>query len=151
MMTAALVLWCLGQTATVEARVETSDDASMRIGQNLRCPVCQGMPIGESTSQMAQDMMTRVREMVAEGKSEAEILDFFVARYGQWVLLAPKPEGMNLTLWFLPPIGLIIGVAIAVGFAKRRRQRPSSPPRDRGATQANDEYYLAAIRREVEE
>src|SRR3954470_5152771 len=76
--------------------LETDTDPAFAIGRGLRCPVCQGMPISESPSDMAQAMMKRVREMVAEGQSESDIKAYFVSRYGEWVLLEPTHQGVNV-------------------------------------------------------
>jgi cytochrome c-type biogenesis protein CcmH len=128
--------------------VETTDDRAMQIGMKLRCPVCQGQPIAESPSQMAQDMMGRVREMCTEGQSEEEITNFFVARYGEWVRLEPVAQGMNLTLWILPAVALLVGVVVAVVFARRtRRAAGAAGPEPRGSS---GDPYLDAIREEVE-
>lgn len=95
------------------------------IGGLLRCPVCQGMPIGESPSEMARAMMRRVRELHAQGKSRAEILQHFVDRYGEWVLLEPRAEGFNWLVWLLPPLALLVGVGGVVVYS--RRGRPTDP------------------------
>lgn len=146
--------------------VETSDDPAFLIGKGLRCPVCQGMPIAESPSTMAQDMMKRVREMLAAGKSSAEINDYFVARYGQWVLLKPATEGFALWVWVLPPLALSLGVVLALMHVRRlmrarRGATPAGPANgdgdadaapDRAATGRADgtaDPYLKAIRDEV--
>jgi cytochrome c-type biogenesis protein CcmH len=145
-MSAALLLALLAQTP--EPMVETTHDQAMQIGQKLRCPVCQGQPIAESPSQMAQDMMGKVREMCAEGKSEDEITQYFVQRYGEWVKLEPTAEGMNLTLWFLPTIALVIGVVVAVAFA--RRSRGEQATEKAAKKESSGDPYLDAIREEVE-
>lgn len=127
--------------------VETTGDPAYEIGEKLRCPVCQGQPISESPSQMAQDMMQRVREMVAEGKTARQIDDYFVARYGEWVLLEPKAEGMNLALWILPFLALIIGAVLVVRYVRRPTKNRAAPVSK--GKEAEDKY-LAAIRKEVD-
>lgn len=79
------------------------------VGKLLRCPVCQGMPIAESPSPMAQDMMKQVRSMADAGQSREEIIAYFVSRYGEWVLLKPTARGFNILVWVLPPLGLLMG------------------------------------------
>lgn len=132
--------------ATQAPSVETNLDEAQLIGAQLRCPVCQGMPISESPSQMAQDMMTRVREMLAAGKSRDQIFDYFVERYGEWVLLKPKAEGLNLFLWILPAIGLLLGLALLLRLLMRAPQNIEG-----SAVLASDDEYLAELRREVEQ
>lgn len=89
---------------------DNSLDAQARaIADQLRCPVCRGIPIAESPSELAQDMMQVIRQKLVEGKTEAEILDYFEDRYGEWILLKPKPKGLNLLVWILPILFLIGG------------------------------------------
>lgn len=82
-----------------------------RIGSMLRCPVCRGVPIADSPSALAQEMMGVVRQQIAAGKSDEEILAYFEERYGEWALLEPKAEGMNLAIWVLPALVLAGGAA----------------------------------------
>lgn len=120
------------------------NDASHAIGQLLRCPVCQGMPISDSPADMAQSMMAKVRSMHAEGKSENEILKYFTDRYGEWVVLRPKASGLNWLVWLLPPVVLFLGIGAALGRSKRKRiQTPSENGK-------SSDVYLDAIRKEVE-
>lgn len=126
--------------------VETQADEAHQIGLILRCPVCQGMPIAESPSRMAQAMMVRVREMLAEGLSRQEILDYFTAKYGEWVLLEPKAQGMNLGLWILPAVALLIGAVFVVRSA--RKPGPAEPRSEPTEPETEDEF-VRAIRDEV--
>ena len=98
---------------------QTNDDRAFEIGKELRCPVCQGMPIAESPSPMAQDMMKRVRVMLDEGKSRQEIQDYFVQRYGEWVILNPKAEGLSLLVWVLPMVFAIFGLWLVLRLVKK--------------------------------
>lgn len=127
---------------------EVDEQTAVAIGRKLRCPVCQGMPISESPSDMAQAMMKRVRELQAEGKSREEIITYFTQRYGDWVLLEPRADGINWFLWLLPPFALIAGFIVLRSYTKRAPEGagPSAP-----AVKTSDDPYLAAIRREVDE
>ena len=116
------------------------------IGQRLRCPVCQGMPISESPSEMAQAMMAKVREMQGEGKSRDQIIDYFTERYGDWVLLEPRKDGVLILLWTLPPIALLVGLLVLRRYAKRT---PTAPAVKTAAAVADS--YIDAVRREVEQ
>lgn len=93
------------------------------IARELRCLVCQNQSIEDSNAPLARDLRRIVRERVAAGDSNGEVLDFLVARYGEWVLLKPRFNQQNLLLWLGPLIFLLIGgVVIALIF---RRQRPA--------------------------
>jgi cytochrome c-type biogenesis protein CcmH len=126
-----------------EVHAENPNDVAYQIGKVLRCPVCQGMPISESPAPMAQDMMRRVREMVAEGRSREEILAYFEKSYDGWVLLEPKREGWNLALWILPPLGVLAGMWALARSMRRTRASPPQPP-------AADDDYLRRVREEVD-
>lgn len=82
------------------------------VASNLRCPVCQGLSILDSPSELAQDMVRLVREQVAAGRTTAEIESTFVNSYGEWVLLKPPAHGVNLTVWLGPFLLLIAGGAV---------------------------------------
>jgi cytochrome c-type biogenesis protein CcmH len=91
----------------------------------LRCPVCQGMSVADSPSEMAINMKEQVRELLARGYTEEQILKYFELSYGQFVLLKPK-EPM---VWILPIVALVIGAAIVVlKIRNLERGGPISPP-----------------------
>ncbi len=91
------------------------------LGSQIRCPVCRGVPVSESPSTLANEMMEVIREQVAAGKSDEEILKYFEERYGEWALLKPKPEGMNLSLWVLPVLMLVGGGIVLLLQLRKRR------------------------------
>lgn len=109
----------------VGEKIELSTESeAYQIGLLLRCPVCQGMPIADSPADMAQAMMKKIRTMTDEGRERQEILDYFVSRYGEWVLLEPKQEGLNWVIWLVPPIILVLGLLWAMNRA--RQPQPAS-------------------------
>ena len=100
------------------------------IDRMLMCPVCPGETIDQAQVELARQMRLRVREMLGQGASRQEVLDFFVARYGAEVLAAPPKSGFNLVAWVLP--ALAVPAALAGGFfalgAMRRRPDLSLGP-----------------------
>lgn len=96
-----------------------SADRVETIASRLRCPVCQSVSVADSPSDQARDMREIIVQQVAEGRSDEEIVAFFVERYGEWIVLAPPPRGSTLALWLLPPAAVLIGVIMALG--RRRR------------------------------
>jgi cytochrome c-type biogenesis protein CcmH len=98
--------------SVLEAR--TSDVASQ-----LRCPVCQGLSIQDSPSELAQSMRAVVREQLAAGRSPEEVKGYFVSKYGEWILLAPRARGFNVLAYALPLIVLLLG-AVGIVVAVRR-------------------------------
>ncbi|WP_337867373.1 cytochrome c-type biogenesis protein CcmH [Meiothermus sp.] len=76
------------------------------IARELRCPVCQGESAGESNAGIAVEMRRIIAEQLAQGKTEAEIRQFFVQRYGDWILYEPPARGLTLWVWLSPLFGL---------------------------------------------
>ena len=92
------------------------------VSSQLRCPVCQGLSLQDSPSELSAEMKDVVREQLAAGKSNDEVLQYFVGKYGEWILLQPKPAGFNLAVYALPVLMLAVG-ALVVTFAVRRWTR----------------------------
>ena len=78
------------------------DRQMLEIAKELRCAVCQNQPISESNADLAKDMRAIIRQKLQEGKSKQEIKQYFVARYGDYVLLKPPFSASGITLWLLP-------------------------------------------------
>lgn len=76
------------------------------IARELRCPVCQGESAAESNAGIAVEMRRIIAEQLAQGKSRAEIREFFVQRYGDWILYEPPARGLTLWVWLSPLVGL---------------------------------------------
>jgi cytochrome c-type biogenesis protein CcmH len=93
------------------------------LSQQLRCMVCQNESIDDSDAPLARDLRVLVRERLQSGDSDAQVLDFLVARYGEFVLLKPRLSWRTAVLWGLPPGLLLTGIALLVVAANRRRGR----------------------------
>jgi cytochrome c-type biogenesis protein CcmH len=91
------------------------------LSRGLRCMVCQNQSIDDSEAPLAKDLRLLVRERLSKGDSDQQILDFLVARYGEFVLLKPPLEWHTLLLWGLPPIALLAGMAGLIVMARRRQ------------------------------
>lgn len=89
-----------------------TDRQARAIADQLRCPVCRGIPISESPAELAQDMMKTIRAKLVEGQTEEEILKYFEDRYGEWILLKPKPKGLNLMIWIFPFVVFVGGIGV---------------------------------------
>jgi cytochrome c-type biogenesis protein CcmH len=94
------------------------------IDRMLMCPICAGQTIDQSQSELASQMRRLVREMLAQGATRQEVLEFFADRYGQKVLAAPPKSGASLLAWVLPGVGvvaaLLAGLVIIRAMASRR-------------------------------
>ena len=92
------------------------------LSRELRCMVCQNQSIDDSEAPLARDLRLLVRERIAAGDSDAQVMGFLVARYGEFVLLKPRFESHTLLLWLLPPLALA-GGGLALWLHGRRRMR----------------------------
>jgi cytochrome c-type biogenesis protein CcmH len=95
------------------------------LSRELRCMVCQNQSIDDSEAPLARDLRLLVRERIAAGDSNAQVIDFLVARYGEFVLLKPRFERHTLLLWLLPPLALA-GGGLALWMYGRRRSRSAA-------------------------
>ena len=99
----------------------------LEIAKELRCAVCQNQAVAESNSDLAKDMRALIREQLVAGKSHAEIMDYFVQRYGDYVLLKPPYARTGTVLWILPPALLMLLAVLAWFFIRRHAQHPPAP------------------------
>lgn len=97
------------------------------ISDGLRCLVCQNESIDESNASLAKDLRILVRERLSEGDSDSEVVDYIVARYGEFVLLQPTTGGWNWVLWATGPIGFVLALLIAAGYLRARSKAPVKP------------------------
>jgi cytochrome c-type biogenesis protein CcmH len=95
------------------------------LSRELRCMVCQNQSIDDSEAPLARDLRLLVRERIAAGDSDAQVIDFLVARYGEFVLLKPRLKPHTLLLWLLPPLALA-GGGFALWMHSRRRSRSAA-------------------------
>lgn len=91
------------------------------ISEGLRCLVCQNQSIDDSDAPLAKDLRLLVRERLKAGDSDTEIIDFVVARYGEFVLLKPRFEAHTLLLWFATP-AVFLAALLLIALAYRRRR-----------------------------
>jgi cytochrome c-type biogenesis protein CcmH len=111
------------------------------LSRELRCMVCQNQSIDDSEAPLARDLRLLVRERIAAGDSDGQVIDFLVARYGQFVLLKPRFERETLVLWLVTPL-LLIGGGLALWVQARRRARRNS---EAAGLTAEEEARITAL------
>ena len=99
------------------------------LSRELRCMVCQNQSIDDSEAPLARDLRLLVRERIAAGDSDAQVIDFLVARYGEFVLLKPRLNSHTWLLWLLPPLALAGGAFALAAPAPATTNNPSSAHR----------------------
>lgn len=117
------------------------------IAKDLRCAVCQNQPVSESNADLARDMRGLIREQLKAGKSRDEIVAYFVARYGDYVLMKPPADREGLPLWVAPPLVLIVVALFAWFFIRKRTLTPLPPP---SSLSAEDLARVRAARQDQE-
>ena len=140
------VVICL-LTLVQHAAPSNLDEEVREIALQLRCPVCQNLSVGDSPSELANEMRGLIREQLQAGKSRAEVMEYFVERYGEWILLAPPKRGFNLVVWVLPfvliPVG---GVAVYLGARRWVRHGAAAEP----SAPVTDPRYAERLKRELD-
>lgn len=129
---------------------EEVHDRAYHIGLKLRCPVCQGLSVSDSNAEAAVAMQRRIRDMVAAGYTRTQIEDYFIDRYGEWVLLDPPAEGLNLVIWLAPIAATGLGLAWAGSVVLKWRREEEDPvplPSDQGLVKKDkfEERLLAEL------
>src|SRR3989304_6040585 len=114
-LAAALLLGAGGAGTALAQQPATpvSEQAVHEVAAQLRCVVCQNLSVADSPSEMAQQMRAIVRERLAAGERPEQVVQYFVDRYGEWILLSPRRQGFNLLVWLSPGVAVAVGRAIA--------------------------------------
>ena len=127
-----------------EIMADPAKEARAReLSRELRCMVCQNQSIDDSDAPLARDLRLLVRERIGAGDSNSQVLDFLVARYGEFVLLKPRFERQTLPLWLVPPL-LLIGGGLAL-FLYARRRNNTQPEALLMPLTPDEEARLAAL------
>ncbi len=142
--------------AAVQALSPAQEARAQAIGRTIRCPVCQGLPITESPSDLSQQMLRELREQVGSGQDEGQITTYFAARYGDTVLLDPPRRGANLLLWLGPLAAALLGGGWLLNSVRTRgRLAPAQASEGRADEPDADELenapdeYLAQVKTQV--
>ena len=133
----------------------TLEQRSHQLGGELMCPVCDGQTIDGSNAQIAIDMRLKVRDLLDEGSTNAEVRDYFVLRYGQEILAAPERNGFNLLAWIMPVLIVTGGIGIALLSIKNMKKSGLESQTIDGSSitveqEQNDlSHYLAQVDRDL--
>lgn len=125
----ALLVFTIGWATAASAGVEILEFATpaqeeqyKTLIHELRCLVCQNQNLADSNADLAKDLRSQTYSMISQGKSNQEIIDYMVTRYGDFVLYRPPVKPMTLVLWIGPFVLLVIGCVILLNFVRRSRQ-----------------------------
>lgn len=115
------------QPATLERTNAQIEAKTMQLSHSLRCLVCQNQSIAESNAPLAVDLRNQVREQLEQGRSEQDIFDYMVARYGDFVLYQPPLKTSTLLLWLGPALLLLAGLGVLASRLRRRKSTVEAP------------------------
>ena len=126
-----VLLLFLGLTARAAINVydfsNPEDEARFKhLSEELRCLVCQNQNLADSNAELAQDLRNKLYGMVRQGRSDEQIIDYMVQRYGDFVLYKPPVKATTYALWFGPLVLLAIGLAFLLRFIRQRARQPET-------------------------
>ena len=126
-----LLLWVplnlCAQTAQPTPEDPVANKRAVQLAEQLRCLVCQNQSLGDSNAELALDLRRQIREQIAQGRSNDEIVDFMVSRYGDFVLYRPPLKASTWLLWFGPPLVLLVGFVMLIRYARAASASNASP------------------------
>src|SRR5438093_8006615 len=144
--TALVLLALVAAPVWAVAAAPVDEKTVQEIAAQLRCVVCQSLSVADSPSETAHQMRGIIRERLAAGETPVQVRDYFVEKYGQWILLSPPRRGFDLLVWVVPFAALGAGLVLVALVLRRWRRTPSPVP-----TAALEPSVRERIRREMEE
>jgi cytochrome c-type biogenesis protein CcmH len=157
-----LMVWAILATAPALAQQPSTDEINA-VAKKLSCPTCTGINVADCPTETCAQWRAKIGELMAEGKSEQEILDYFSTRYGDHVLQVPPKRGFFVWVWILPVIAILAGLAwlayLMRGWARRRVVVPVDyPPGAKVAAgsgemndvSASEDEYLRRVQQDLE-
>ena len=153
----ALALLCGGAALAYggDPLPPAQEERAEAVGRQLRCAVCQGMSVTASPSETARAQLDKIRELIKQGKSDQEIRQYFIDRYGEWILLEPPRQGFAWVVWLLPAAVVLGGFGVVMRVVSKPAvaaggpdPKPPEPPADVQGEAVDP--YLARVRAEIE-
>lgn len=130
--------WSLSSMAAIDTYEFSGDEERARyrvLVEELRCPKCQNQNLADSNAPIAMDLRREIYRLLKEGQTDAQIVEYLVARYGDFVRYSPPLNANTLLLW-LGPLGLLAGGALLLRLIVRRQQRTLPDAQDQGLSDA---------------
>ncbi|BCG64078.1 MAG: cytochrome c-type biogenesis protein CcmH [Methyloprofundus sp.] len=115
------------------------------LAYELRCPKCQNQNLADSNAEIAKDLRTKIQQMLLADKSNPEIVDYMVARYGDFVLYEPRVKPQTYLLWYGPAIFLILGLIVIFGIIRGRNKSKQNTEQNSVALSATETKQLDAL------
>ena len=133
--------------AAQQAATHVTERTVYEVSAQLRCVVCQNLSVADSPSEMANQMRGIVRERLAAGETPEQVVQYFVDKYGDWILLSPRRAGFTLLVWLAPAVAVAVGLVIVALVLRRWTRRGAAAA---AAPPPPDAAMSERIRRELE-
>ncbi len=127
-----------------------TDDDVNRVAKNLYCPVCPNTPLDVCETKACEDWRAQIRDQLAEGWTDQQVIDYFVSQFGERVLAEPQRKGFTSLVWILPVIAVIIGLGVVYEILKSWRSPRLAPPSNAPPVEISTEI-LTEIEQELDE
>jgi len=128
---------------------EAKDALQRELEYEIMAPCCYGSPVADHESEAAKQVKVQIKQLLAEGKTKEEILDMYVAIYGERILAKPRATGFNVMAYIMPPVFLLIGGLLLVYFINNMKEPAPAVPRT-GRKSYSDEFFKK-VEKEMEE
>jgi cytochrome c-type biogenesis protein CcmH len=137
------------QEATPPGVAPVTDDQVNAVAKQLYCPVCENIPLDVCPTPACAQWRALIRQMLGEGKSEAEIKEYFVAQFGDRVLGAPPARGLNWLVYLVPPAAILAGAFILYRAMRSWKTSSPTPGSQPGSGQTSSDEYVARLEEEL--
>jgi cytochrome c-type biogenesis protein CcmH len=135
--------------AYAQNKVPTDNDV-LRVAKQMYCPVCPNTPLDVCETKACEDWRAQIRDQLSQGWTDQQIIDYFVAQYGQRVLAEPQRKGFTSLVWFLPLIVVLVGIGVVYEILRNWRKQKPVPVVPVSTPQIPD-AILKKIEREIQE
>lgn len=139
----------LYQTASAQSSTPPTDDQVNAVAHKLYCPVCESTPLDVCPTDACKDWREQIRSMLADGKSEQEILKYFEDQYGARVLAEPPKQGFYWLIYLLPPALILVGAFLLLRSMRAWTTAKSEAPNSSEASSAPKDDYVARLEEEL--
>ena len=149
LVTLLLLLAC-GMLSTGTAFADDLAQKQLEVEKQLGCPVCTDLPLNVCTNQICEQMKGVIHQKLSEGDTTNQVVQYFVARYGDGILLTPPQQGFTLAVWYLPILALLFGGFVVWAFVRQSVRRQGQIDRRLSETDVSLDLYRERVRREVD-
>lgn len=150
LLVALLVVIASAALASGTALADDLGQEQLQVEKQLGCPICTDLPLNVCTNQICEQMKGVIHQKLSEGETPDQVVQYFVARYGDGILLTPPQQGFTLAVWYLPILALLFGGFVVWAFVRQSVRRQGQIDRRLSETDVSLDLYRERVRREVD-